>query len=50
VTALQPPGHNNSYDPAISAVPGLGQHTESILTGLGYSAEQISQLKSAGVV
>ena len=50
VSALQPPGHNNSYAPAISAVPDLGQHTESILTGLGYSAEQISQLKGAGVV
>lgn len=50
VSALQPPGHNSAYAPAISAVPELGQHTESILTGLGYSVEQITQLKSAGVV
>lgn len=50
VSALQPPGHNNSYEPAISAVPDLGQHTESILIGLGYSMEQINQLKNTGVV
>jgi crotonobetainyl-CoA:carnitine CoA-transferase CaiB-like acyl-CoA transferase len=32
------------------APPVLGQHTSKVLSGLGYSAEQIEQLKSAGAI
>ena len=32
------------------APPTLGQHTEEILKGLGYSAEDIKALQEAGVV
>ena len=32
------------------AAPGLGQHTEETLTNLGYSASEIEQLKSTGIV
>jgi crotonobetainyl-CoA:carnitine CoA-transferase CaiB-like acyl-CoA transferase len=31
-------------------VPALGEHTESILAGLGYSASQIGELRAAGVI
>jgi len=30
--------------------PYLGQHTDEILSGLGYSPEQIAQLREKGVV
>lgn len=33
-----------------SATPSLGQHTEEILQGLGYTKEKIQELKEAGVV
>ena len=31
-------------------VPGLGEHNEEILTALGYSAEDIQELKDKGVL
>ena len=47
VTALQPPGHSSAYDPRLNAVPALGQHTESILEGLGYSKAEIAEFRTA---
>ncbi|MEC8331983.1 MAG: CaiB/BaiF CoA-transferase family protein, partial [Pseudomonadota bacterium] len=47
VTALQPPGHSSAYDPRLTAVPALGQHTESILEDLGYSKAEIAELRTA---
>jgi len=32
------------------AVPGLGQHTEEVLGRIGYSPEQVAELRSRGVV
>ncbi len=34
----------------MDAVPALGQHTDSILAGLGYSAEEIARLRQAGAL
>jgi itaconate CoA-transferase len=34
----------------MDAVPALGAHTDSILAGLGYSAERIGELRAAEAV
>ncbi len=33
-----------------SAPPRLGEHTEEVLVGLGYTAEQVAALREKGVV
>ena len=48
--ALLPPGANDSYDYRMDAVPSLGQHTDSILAGLGYEAGQIAAMRERGAV
>lgn len=50
IPALLPPGTDDAADPQWRAVPALGAHTDVILTGLGYSAEQISELRAAGAI
>ncbi|MCY1407377.1 Acetyl-CoA:oxalate CoA-transferase [compost metagenome] len=47
---LLPPSSSNAYSPRIAAVPGLGEHSESLLEELGYSAAQIQRLSQAGVI
>ena len=47
VPALLPPGCTTAR---MDAVPALGQHTRSVLAGLGYTTEQIDALASAGTV
>ncbi len=47
ITALQPPGHSSAYDSKLSAVPALGQHTDVVLKGLGYSGAEIAEFRSA---
>ena len=43
--ALLPPGASNGWDARMGAIPALGQHTDAILTALGYSADAIATLK-----
>ena len=50
VPALLPPGSWMKGPPRMDAVPALGQHTESILSDLGYSDEQLAALRAEGVV
>ena len=50
IAALLPPGSWELGAPRMDAVPGLGQHTDAILTGLGYSAAQIATLHEQGAV
>lgn len=38
---------NSNYRP-VSAPPLLGQHTEEVMQGLGYSAERIAELRQSG--
>ncbi|MDG5976697.1 L-carnitine dehydratase/bile acid-inducible protein F [Hydrogenophaga taeniospiralis CCUG 15921] len=50
VPALLPPGSWSQGAPRMDAVPALGQHTDRILRGLGYGAEQVQALRAEGAV
>ena len=43
--ALLPPGASTGWEARMDAIPALGQHTEAILSSLGYSADAIAVLK-----
>jgi itaconate CoA-transferase len=48
--ALFPPGMNREDDPHMGAVPSLGQHTDIVLSDLGFDFADIEALKTAGAV
>ena len=50
VPALLPPGSWTECEPRMDPVPALGQHTEAILGGLGYTAGAIAELRAAGAI
>ena len=50
IPAPLPPGSWEEGEPRMDRVPALGEHTEAILAGLGYSASRIGELRSAGVI
>jgi crotonobetainyl-CoA:carnitine CoA-transferase CaiB-like acyl-CoA transferase len=50
VPALLPPGSWEEGDPRMDAVPALGEHSDSILAELGYSSQQVAQLRAAGAL
>jgi itaconate CoA-transferase len=47
VPALLPPGCTSAR---MDGVPALGQHSRSVLHGLGYTAEQIDSLAQQGAI
>jgi crotonobetainyl-CoA:carnitine CoA-transferase CaiB-like acyl-CoA transferase len=46
IPALLPPGSWEEGEPRLDAVPALGQHTDAILSELGYSAQTIAALRA----
>jgi formyl-CoA transferase len=50
VQALLPPANLAGISPRMDPVPAAGQHTEDILTALGYSAHDIDRLRADGVI
>ena len=50
LTALLPPGANNSFDYRMDAVPAVGQHSEAILRELGRGDAAIAELRAAGAI
>ncbi len=50
IPALLPPGNHNDFSPRMDKVPALGEHTDAILTDLGYTPEERAQLRRDGVV
>jgi itaconate CoA-transferase len=50
VPALLPPAVISGYQPPMGAVPGLGQHTDSVLAELGLSDDEIGKLRERSVI
>jgi itaconate CoA-transferase len=48
--ALLPPVTLEGVDPVLNPIPDVGQHTDAILTELGYTAEAIAAWRQAGVI
>jgi crotonobetainyl-CoA:carnitine CoA-transferase CaiB-like acyl-CoA transferase len=50
IQALLPPPVISGYQPAMGAVPGLGQHTDSVLVELGIAPTEIDALRVQGAI
>ena len=50
IPALLPPGISNAIDVRLDAVPALGQHTDALLSELGFSTDAIRALREAVIV
>lgn len=48
--ALLPPPLSDAYAPAMGNIPALGEHTDSVLAWLGYSAPQIAALRADSLI
>ena len=50
IDALPPPPVIDGYDFPMGAVPGLGQHTDSVLAELGFTDDDIARLRDRGAI
>jgi itaconate CoA-transferase len=50
IEALIPPASLDGVEPRMDPVPAVGEHTDGVLAELGYSAEEIRQFRSGGIV
>lgn len=50
VSALKPPMNFSDVEPAMGAVPNLGEHTDRILAEFGWLPDQIARLHERGAV
>jgi len=50
LATLLPPVRMPDFEARVGAVPALGEHTELILSELGYSSEDIAVLRKESVV
>ena len=50
VPALLPPGRISSFDYRMDPVPSVGQHTQTILVGLGHGDAEIAALAQTGAI
>lgn len=50
VSSFAPPGNNSDFEPTITAVPAIGEHTRAILEELDFSAAQIDDFYEHEVV
>jgi len=50
IRALVPPAHIENVEPAMAAIPGLGEHTDAILAELGFDRPTIARWRQEGAI
>ncbi len=50
IQALRPPPVISGFEQPMGAIPGLGEHTDAVLTEFGVTAEELAQLRADGVI
>ncbi len=50
IPTLLPPTTMSGFEARLDPVPALGEHTERVLTELGYSTVEIGALRAGGAV
>ncbi|MBU3597786.1 CaiB/BaiF CoA transferase family protein [Polynucleobacter bastaniensis] len=50
ITAMLPPGSNNSFEYRMDDIPAVGQHTEAILSELDIAVSEIELMRSQGAI
>lgn len=50
ITSWLPPGVSSAYEARMDPIPGLGQHRESVLRELGFSAAEIAAMLADAVI
>ncbi|MFC8528045.1 CaiB/BaiF CoA transferase family protein [Nocardia sp. NPDC057227] len=50
IPSLLPPAILSGFDPPMNPVPGLGEHTDTVLAEFGYDAGEIATLRSTAVI
>lgn len=50
IRALRPPPVIGGFSQPMGAIPGLGEHTDSVLTELGLSPEELARLRADGAI
>lgn len=50
VRALLPPGIPARFEPRMDPIPAIGQHTDALLSELGYDASAIAALRQQGAI
>ncbi len=50
IQALLPPPVISGYDPPMGAIPGLGEHTDAVLSEFGFGDEEIARLREQGAI
>lgn len=50
IRALRPPPVISDFEQPMGAIPGLGEHTDAVLTEIGVSAEELAALRADGVI
>lgn len=50
IQALLPPATFSTFEARMDAVPDLGEQTDSVLSGIGYSAAKIAQLRNENII
>lgn len=50
IRALRPPPVISDFEQPMGAIPGLGEHTDAVLSEIGFSTDEVAQLRADGVI